>query len=144
MQQVTVNFAAANSGLWAPVLQILAGALLSLLSAFLASLWSVGAFRSQKWWEVRTQTYLGLLENLAIIKHFYERSIEQMDHPNWAYGPNVTLAGRLEGARAEVAKVAAMGALHISPEASSALDKLVALFGVDLGCAVQRATSPRI
>jgi hypothetical protein len=134
VQQVTVDFAAANSGLWGPVLQILAGGLLSLLSAFLASLWSVRAFRSQKWWELRIQTYLGLLENLAIIKHFYERSIEQMDYPTWAYGPNETLAGRLTAARAEVAKVAAMGALHISPKASDALDKLVALFGVDLGC----------
>jgi hypothetical protein len=74
-----------------------------------------------------------LLKNLAILKHYFERCVENLEHPDYADGPNAHLTERVPSARAEIEKIAAMGALYISKEASDELDHCLAVLNIRFG-----------
>ena len=118
---------------WIAVVQIGVSLASSVVAAYLAVRWSLRRFRSERWWELQSQTYCRLLENLAILKHCFERCVENLRHPDYADGPNTRLTERVPSARAEIEKIAAMGALYISKEASDELDRCLGIVNIRFG-----------
>jgi hypothetical protein len=116
-----------------PVLQIVVNAASSVLAAWLAVCWSVKRFRSEKWWELQSETYKRLLEGLAIIRHYVEESLNHYLYPSDMVGPNQVLVEQVPQATAEVQKAAAAGALYISEGASDALNEFVKTWRMDSG-----------
>ncbi len=119
-------------------IQIAVAAIFPLGGAFLAVRLSLRRFRSERWWEIQQQAYCHLLENLAILKHRYERELEYGEHPDYAEGPNALLIDQCPGARSEVEKSSTIGELYISQKASVALDRCVEMLNIDLGCGPER------
>jgi hypothetical protein len=103
------------------------------LAAWLAVKWSLRRFRSEKWWELQSDAYKQLLENLAIVKHCVERELNYSQHPEVMLGPSGVLEEQFPQALAELHKVAAVGPLYISEGASEALEKFSNAFGIDFG-----------
>ncbi|SRR5712692_2606090 len=118
---------------WLGVAQIAVTLVGIVLAPYLAVRLSLKRFRSEKWWELQTQTYYRTLENLAIIKHSIERTLENLLHPDYADAPSKILQEQVPLASAELAKIAATGPCYISKAASDALDTFIAIWNIDFG-----------
>ena len=90
-------------------------------------------FRSEKWWEIQSQKYNHLIDNLAIIKHYLDAKVEYYAHPDYACKPESTLKDQSFSAASAIATLAATGNHYLSNEASNSLRKCVGALSIDFG-----------
>lgn len=110
---------------WQPLLNILAGIPVAVLTAWLTVKLSLGRFRSEKWFERRLDSYTKVIEALHFMKHCTETEMraEVQGHEIEEKAKTELLTSYAKG-RSDLRRLTDMGALIFSPAAVALLDTL--------------------
>jgi len=110
---------------WQPLVNILAGVPVALLTAWLTVKFALRRFQSEKWFERRVDAYTKVIEALHFMKHCTERQLRAAERG--ADLPKETekeLVNSYRKGLADLRRLTDMGALLFSPQAATVLDTL--------------------
>lgn len=110
---------------WQHLLTLLAGVPVAVLTSWLTVKFSLGRFRSEKWFERRLDAYTKVIEALHFMKHCTEAELRAEEQ---AYEieeeTKAELLGSYAKGRSDLRRLTDMGALVFSPAAVVLLDTL--------------------
>lgn len=110
---------------WQPLVNLLAGIPLAVLTSWLTVKFSLGRFRSEKWFERRLDAYTKVIEALHFMNHCTDAEMRAEEE---GYKIDEKAKAELHASygkgRAELRRLTDMGALIFSPEAVALLDTL--------------------
>lgn len=110
---------------WQPLITIVTGVPIALLTSWLTVKFALRRFQSEKWFEKRVDAYTKVIEALHFMKHCTERQLQAEERGNRL--PKETedelVKAYLKG-RADLRRLTDMGALLFSPQAVAVLDVL--------------------
>jgi hypothetical protein len=110
---------------WQPVVNLLVGVPVALLTSWLTVKFALRRFQSEKWFERRVDAYTKVIEALHFMKHCTERQLRAAER-----GADIPkeieneLVSSYRKGLADLRKLTDMGALLFSPEAVAVLDTL--------------------
>ncbi len=110
---------------WQPLINLLAGVPVALLTAWLTVKFALRRFQSEKWFERRVDAYTKVIEALHFMKHCTERQLRAAecgtDIPKDIEEELVTSYRK---GLSDLRRLTDMGALLFSPKAVAILDRL--------------------
>lgn len=110
---------------WQPVVNLLVGVVVALLTSWLTVKFALHRFQSEKWFERRVEAYTKVIEALHFMKHCTERQLHAAtrgtDIPEEIENELVSAYRKGLG---DLRRLTDMGALLFSPEAVEVLDTL--------------------
>lgn len=110
---------------WQPVINLLVGVPVALLTSWLTVKFALRRFQSEKWFELRVDAYTRVIEALHSMKYCTERQLRAAERGTDM--PKVTddeLVNSYRKGLADLRRLTDMGALLFSPEAVAVLDTL--------------------
>lgn len=110
---------------WQSLLNLLAGIPLTVLTSWLTVKFSLGRFRSEKWFERRLDSYTKVIEALHFMNHCTDAEL-RAEQEGYEIDEKVKaeLHASYAKGRADLRRLTDMGALIFSPEAVALLDTL--------------------
>jgi hypothetical protein len=110
---------------WQPLLNILAGVPVAVLTSWLTVRFSLGRFRSEKWFERRLDSYTKVIEALHFMNHCTETEMRaEVEGYEIDEKAKAELLASYAKGRSELRRLTDMGALIFSPEAVALLDTI--------------------
>ena len=110
---------------WQPLLNVIAGILLAIMTSWLTVKFALRRFKSEKWFELRIDAYTKVIESLHFMKHCTER---QLDAEECGYkiaqAAEEKLTSDYRKGLAELRRLTDMGSLLFSAEAIAVLERL--------------------
>jgi hypothetical protein len=110
---------------WQPVLNLLGGVLMALLTSWFTVKFALRRFQSEKWFERRVEAYTKVIEALHLMKNYTERQLRAEER-----GTDIPkeieseLVSSYRKGLADLRRLTDMGALLFSSEAIEVLDTL--------------------
>ena len=110
---------------WQPLLNILAGIPVAVLTSWLTVKFSLGRFRSEKWFERRLDAYTKVIEALHFMNHCTDMEMKaEVEGYEIDEKAKAELLASYAKGRSDLRRLTDMGALIFSPEAVALLDTL--------------------
>lgn len=110
---------------WQPVVNLLVGVLVALLTSWLTVKFALHRFQSEKWFERRVEAYTKVIEALHFMKHCTERQLRAAERgTDLPEEIENELVSAYRKGLADLRRLTDMGALLFSPEAVEVLDTL--------------------
>jgi len=108
------------------IIALIAGVVISVVTAYVTVQLSMKQFYSQKWWEKKAETYSNIIEHLSYLQYYFEEWFAEGVHEKELSSiDKERLSDGYRQARESIIKASAIGAFIVSDKTTAVLETLL-------------------